>query len=280
MTSPPTPERGPATPFTQTPIPTAAAGAANGRGPGGRTADGAGSASGSRRSAVVRPRRVWGGLVLALLGFAVACVGLVSSAWLLAAGGVVVVVVGGCVSWAGGIMHDATTGLHLRDELRAVRDGTAHPGVAAGAQTGSTEAHAEAARQTRVTQQVLDQAHQARATAWTRPAGWTLLLIAAVLLVSQWELVAHTVTGRTNSYRDTAVTTVLALAGLRLAFAPGRHHIAAGLTALAGLGLVLNGLLAGHDHTGLTVLEVTAGAVALVCAVAATVSPASGRRSR
>lgn len=231
----------------------------------------------SRRSPVVRPRRVWGGLALALLGVALASVGLVSSLWLLVGGGVAVMVVGGFLSWAGGVMADATTGLNLRGELRAVRNGSTHPGVAAGDQAGSTAAHAEAARQNRVTQQVLDQAHRASATTWTQPAGWTLVLVAAVLLVAQWGLVAHTATGRTNSYRDTAVAIVLGLTGLRLALTPGHHNVAAGTIAVCGLGLFLNGLLADHDHMSLTILETAAGAVTLLCGVAAAVSPSTGR---
>jgi drug/metabolite transporter (DMT)-like permease len=217
---------------------------------------------------------VWGGLALALLGVAGAGIGLMSSSWLLVVAGGLVLAVGACLGWAGGVMHDATTGLSPRREFHAVRDGTTHPGVAAGAQTGSPAAHDEAARQSRLTQQVLDQAHQATPAGWTRPAGWTLLLVAAVLLVSQWEVVAHTATGRTNSYRDTALVVVLALTGLRLALTPKPHRVAAAVAGLAGLVLLLTGVLAGHDHTSLAVVEGTTGVLTLVCAAAAAFSPA------
>ena len=241
-------------------------------GAGSSPAHGTGSTSSTRRHTLVRPRLVWSGLALALLGVVVAGVGLMSSAWLLVGGAVLVLVIGACLSWAGGAMHDATTGLDLHDELRAVRDGTTHPGVRAGAQTGSTAAHEEAARQTRVTQQVLDQARHTSASDWTKPAGWTLLLVAAVLLVSQWELVAHSATGRSNSYLDTAVAIVLALVGLRQALTPGPHRITAALAGLSGLGLTLNGVLATHDHASLAVVETAGGLVALLCAAAATLS--------
>ena len=271
MTGSPTPERDPARRPTRAAT-TAASGVSPREGAGARAADGLGMSAGTRGVTTVRPRRVWVGLAVALLGVALAGIGLATSTWPVVGGAVAALVVGGCLSWAGGVMHDASTGLNLREELHAARHDTTHPGVAAGAQTGSIAAHQEAARQGRVTQQVLNQAHQASTDAWMRPAGWTLLLIAAVLLVSQWELVAHTTTGRANSYRDTGVAIVLALTGLRLALTRGRHPVAAAVAGLSGLGLLLNGLLAGHDHLSLAVVETAAGAIALACAAGAALS--------
>jgi drug/metabolite transporter (DMT)-like permease len=274
MTGSPDQERGTAMRFTRTPTPTRAPWVSSGDGAGHIGSEDVSPTSGTRRGTVVRPRRVWGGLALALLGVAGAGIGLMSSSWLLVIAGGLVLALGACLSWAGGVMHDATTRLDLRSELQAVRDGTTHPGVAAGAQTGSPAAHDEAARQSRVTQQVLDRALQATPAGWTRPAGWTLLLIAAVLLVSQWVVVAHTATGRSNSYRDTALAIVLAFTGLRLALTRGPHRVAAVLTGLAGLVVLLTGVLAGHDHTSLAVVEGTTGVLTLVCAAAAAFSPA------
>jgi hypothetical protein len=42
---------------------------------------------------------------------------------------------------------------------------------------------------------------------------------------------------------------------------------------LAGIGLVLAALLAGHDRTGLAVVEAACGALAVLCAVACWVRP-------
>jgi hypothetical protein len=215
--------------------------------------------------------------MLVLLGVSLAGTGLMTASWPVAGAGVVLTVTGSYVSWVGGVMNDATIGLSPRFELRAVRDGSSHPGVAAGAQIGDPAVREEAARLSLVTHQVLARAHATPSPAWTVPAGWTLLLVAAVLLVSQWELVAHTTTSRANSYRDTALAIVLGLSGLRLACTPGRHRVAAAAVALSGAGLVLNGLLADHDQLGLAVVETTAGAVAFLCAAATVLSTAVSR---
>jgi hypothetical protein len=92
--------------------------------------------------------------------------------------------------------------------------------------------------------------------------------------MSQWELVAPTATGRSNSFRDTGFAILLGLGGLRLAVAPGLHPIAASITIFAGLGLVLGGVLAHHSGTGLATVEVASGCLALLSSLIAFVSPA------
>jgi peptidoglycan/LPS O-acetylase OafA/YrhL len=104
---------------------------------------------------------------------------------------------------------------------------------------------------------------------WSLAAGWVLMLVVAVLTAAQWELVAPTTTGRDNSFRDTGLSILLGLAGVRMLTARGaRHPVATAVTLLAGLGLVLAALLAPHDRTGLAVVEAACGALALLGAVA------------
>lgn len=224
---------------------------------------------------VVRPRRVWSGLALALIGFALACVGLMLRSEPLSVGGVVILVLGACLGWAGGVMHDATTGFTPRQELRAVRDGTARAGVIPGAQANTPAARDEAERVSRTTHRLQKAARTPNDLRWAPVAGWTLLLVAAVLMVSQWELVPHTTTGRVNSFRDTAAAILISLSGLRLALTRGRHLMAVAVAGTAGAGLVLTGVLAAHDHATVSALEATAGVVVVLAAVIGATSATS-----
>lgn len=232
-----------------------------------RTSVTEGSGPTSSGSAVVRPRRVWGGLGLVLLGFALASLGLVLRSWPMSVGGVIVLAAGACLSWAGGVMHDATTGFTPSQELRAVREGTTHQGVAPGAQTSTPGARDEAVQLSRTTHRLQAAARTPNDLRWAPAAGWTLLLVAAVLMVAQWELVAHTTAGRANSFRDTAAVILISLSGLRLALTPGRHLVAAAVAGLAGSSLVLSGVLAAHDHAAVAALEAVAGVVVVLGAL-------------
>jgi hypothetical protein len=99
-------------------------------------------------------------------------------------------------------------------------------------------------------------------------AGWALLLVCLVLLWAQGTLVAQDPVGRTNSFRDTGVAILSGLVGLRLAMTPGRHPLSAALAAVAGGCLLLNGFFADHHGTGLIVVEIACGSLALLAAIA------------
>lgn len=112
-------------------------------------------------------------------------------------------------------------------------------------------------------------------------AGWALLLVTLVLLWAQGTLVAQDPVGRTNSFRDTGVAILSGLVGLRVAMTPGRHPVGAALAAVAGGCLLLNGFLAQHHGTGLIVVEIACGAVAVLAAIAVwSTGPATPRDSR
>lgn len=99
-------------------------------------------------------------------------------------------------------------------------------------------------------------------------AGWALFLISLVLLWAQGTLVARDPVGRTNSFRDTAIAILVGLVGIRAGMTRGRHPVCAVLAAVVGGCLVLNGLLAEHHGTGLVVVELACGFLALLAAVA------------
>ena len=226
---------------------------------------------------LVRPRWVWGGLLLAVVGAGTLSWGVVSLSWASSLVGAALLLLGAGAGLRGGVLYDAVPTLAARHQLRQAVDGDVHPGIA----PGDTLATPAARQDALATNQAL---HAREAAAqhqgevhWAPVAGWLLLLLGAVLTVSQWELVAPTATGRGNSLRDTAVAIVLGLAGLRIAVVPGRHRIATGLTGLAGIGLILAALLADHDHQSLAVVEAAGGCVAALCSLAAAASPSAGR---
>lgn len=233
-----------------------------------------------RRHHLVRPRWVWAGLVLALIGACVLGLGVSAVSWTLSITGTVLLLVGAAGSLRGGVMYDAVPSFALGKELRQVREGDAHEGVAPGETITSPQARKDALETNQTTRELEAAAHHRTNVQWAPVAGWLLLLVTAVLIMPPWELVAPTATGRSNSFRDTGLAILLGLGGLRLAVAPGRHSIAAGITLLAGPGLVLGGLLADHAHPGLAIVEVTSGCLAILCSLIAYVSPAPNPRDQ
>ena len=232
------------------------------------------SAPGLRRARhLVRPRWVWGGLAGALSGAVVLSIGVVVLSVPLSLTGTVLLLLGAACSVRGGVLYDAVPGFSPRRELRQVRDGSVHPGVAAGDMVDTDRARRDAVASNHLTRDLERAAHHPERAQWAPVAGWTSMLITATLVVSQWNLVAHNATGASNSFRDTVWAILLGLCGLRVAVVPGRHRIAAAVILISGLGLVLGGTLAEHDHLGLQLVEVTCGCLAVACALAAYLSP-------
>ena len=222
---------------------------------------------------LVRPRWVWGGLLLALIGAGTLGLGLIVLSATVSVVGATVLLLGATASLRGGVLYDAVPNLAVRREFHQVREGDVHPGTAPGDTLPTTAARRDTAETNRSTRSREAAALHHGDVRWAPVAGWILLVVTIALTASQWELVAPTVTGRANSFRDTGLAILLGLTGLRTALAPGRHGIAATTAVLAGLGLVLGGLLAGHDHAGIAVVEVTSGCVAILCALSAYLSP-------
>jgi hypothetical protein len=226
-----------------------------------------------RAQHVVRPRWVWGGLAGALSGAVVLSIGVVLLSAPLALTGTVLLLLGAACSVRGGVLYDAVPGFSPRQELRQVRDGTVHQGVAAGDMVGTDRAQRDAVASNHLTRDLERAAHHPEQAQWAPAAGWMCMLITATLVVSQWNLVAHNATGASNSFRDTGWAILLGLSGMRVAVVAGRHRISAAVILVSGLGLALGGMLAEHDHFGLEVVEVTSGCLAVACALTAYLSP-------
>lgn len=223
------------------------------------------------RHPLVRPRWVWGGLAVALTGLFITAVGVVTLSWTLSVLGTALLMAGIAGGFRGGVQHDSVSSFDLTTELRQARDGAVHE-ASAGRSRPSEAARREATESNRVTREV--ECAAARTQVASAPlAGWVLLLSSVAILAAEWQMFAATQAGRNNDFRDTGLTVVLALTGLRLALSRGRHPVAVRVAALAGLCLILVGLLAGHDREAVAALEVVAGVVAILVSLTAGVSP-------
>jgi hypothetical protein len=203
-----------------------------------------------------------------IAGTCIAGYGVDVLSWWWSLAGVVVMAIGGSTALAAGVLHDVQGAGGVRAELRDLREGNVHQGVVAG-ETRSTPAARRTSLELDRRRVALEQAARvAPRPAPVRPAAGTLLLIALFLVVSQWELYPIGIPGQDNAMRSLGCAIVLGLTGLRVLTAvPGqRHRISAGLAALAGLLLLLNGLLASHDRLSTGVAEVICGVLAVVAA--------------
>lgn len=216
---------------------------------------------------LVRPRWVWGGLVLALGGLGALGVGIAMMSLWLSAVGSGLLAVGVVCSVAGGVMYDAVPHFDAGRELDQVLHGTVHEGVYPGATTHESRPHRSVSQPARNEDPALDVASGAPPPV-APVAGWILLGVAAFLVISQPWFIGHSATGRQSAFRDAGLAIVVGLAGLRIATGFRTRPIAIGLATLGGMALVLGGLLAHHDAAGLAIVEVTCGAVAIIAALA------------
>ena len=201
----------------------------------------------------VRPPFSWGGLGLMIVGGIVAGVGfaIISTPWIV--GGLIVVVLGAASALYGGLFYDIEGhGASLDDEKRVV------PGATATAKDPELRHDVE---------QEEDELSTIRDRPGVRPglqkpAAWLLLIIAAWLICSQGVFYERTPVGRIGTLRAGGAGLLIALPALYLALVRG-SRVAAGLCALAGVGLILGGLLAAHDQTRSMVNEILCGVLVL-----------------
>lgn len=214
--------------------------------------------------APVRPRAVWGGLLVAVLGLCVVGAGLSALSWTWSALGVLALAVGGGLMWRGGVMHDAHATKPVDHELRDVREGGTHEGVSAQQDLGSEKARRRAAFVTEQTRALLESRTHAPAPP-LRPIGVAVLLVLGVwLLIAQYALgYPFTVLGQNSALRDLGPGLVVLLAGFRLRQA-GPSRVATALCALCGIALLVFGLAVPHDAARVQWNEIVSGLLVLV----------------
>jgi hypothetical protein len=228
---------------------------------------------GQRRSAaLVRPRWVWGGLAVALVGLVVLALGIVLLSTPVSVVGAVVAVAGAAASVRGGVVYDARSGAGPAQEAEEVEQGDVHQGVDPDATVQDRGVRRDAVETTARTDAVLS-ARPTAEPALAPGAGWFLLGVAVVIVLTQPWLVGHTAVGRSSALRDGGLAIVVGLAGLRIAAGTGRQVLGVVVALLGGTGLLLGGLLAEHERTTLAVLEVVCGGLVVVAALLALARP-------
>jgi hypothetical protein len=218
-----------------------------------------------QRQHQVRPRVVWTGLGIALIGAVLAAVGIMADSVTISLVGAAVTLVGAGVGWAGGALYDAVPAAAFGNEIHRIASGQAREGIVAGQMVDDPVARRAARRTAERTARIEQDAARWRGGSLTGPAGAVMLLVALVLVLAQWSFVHDDVTGRLDSYGETITATILGLAGLRCVSAARRHRIASTVAMVAGVAIVLQGVLVGHDTASLAVLEIACGAVAIGC---------------
>ena len=223
----------------------------------------------------VRPRAVWAGMILAIAGAGMACMGGVRLSWAWSVAGALLLVIGAGVAWRAGILRDTHSG-DPRTELDQVARGGVRQGTSPG-ETLSSDAARRTSRAMDRRRLLLERAaHTAPRPGLVRPAAGLLLLAAVFLLVSQWELYPLELPGQTNAGRALGCAIVIGACGMHvLESGPRRpHRVAGASSAVAGLLLLLNGVLADHDARAVAAVETVVGL--LICLAGAVVLTARG----
>lgn len=214
----------------------------------------------------VRPRLVWGGTLVAVLGCCAAAVGGVLLSWTWTLIGGALLALGATAAYRGGIMRDTSSG--VRSELAHFIHGEDRQGVSPGDMVTSSRAEATA-RRVDCRRRRLERA--AATTPWrfpVRPTGGALVMVTIVLLVSQWELYPLELPGQSNATRALGCAIVVGIAGMRIIEAGPGHPLTVSIvtTAAAGILLALNGAVADHARTATAAVEMSCGLLCAICA--------------
>lgn len=229
----------------------------------------------------VHVRFVWSGLAVALVGSLVLGVGIGMLSWPVSLVGAALTALGAAISVLGGALLDARPEFSVVEEIREVEHGRVQRGVVPGQMIDDRRAGADATR-TSETVRAVQAARRdyARSKRWirgralARPAGATLMVVTLGMYVLVGSLVTSTPTGHTVALEDMGLSIVLAIAGFRLLTVPGLHPFAAGTALVAGVLLVLQGLLGTHGDSALGPIEATCGFLAVAAALTAWLSRA------
>lgn len=217
----------------------------------------------------VRPRQAWGGIAVAIVGLGGVSLGLmVMNAWLDWVSGALLVA-GLLTAWHGGVAYDMRAQASPRRELHEVRAGDEHAGVSSQAHVVEPRARATAEAVTKRSEAILARGAATPPRSWRRPASYGLVVLGAWLFLAQWFLsYPFTPVGQTSALRDTGVSVVLVLCGLRLRLrAPSRATST--VVALTAVLLILAVFLA-HD-SALTKWDEAGVGVLALCLGSATV---------
>lgn len=195
---------------------------------------------------IVRPREVWGGVVLAIVGMALVAWGVIGGSVAIAVGGVVVGAVALGIAWRGGILYDAHARSDLTAELEAVEEGAEYHGASPEQNVRARLPRRESEEIARRRRRVDTRPQEPLSTSSARAAPTLLLALAAWTFFGQFLLaLPFEETAVDTRIRVSGIAVALALAALALRQA-SPSKIALGVSALCGLALVLSFFLAPH----------------------------------
>ncbi|CAN5520984.1 hypothetical protein BH11ACT8_BH11ACT8_28040 [soil metagenome] len=226
-----------------------------------------------RGDRTVRPRGVWGGLAVAVLGLVLAGAGGVLSAWGLLVAGSVLVVVGAVTACRSGALYAVHTPADAATTAHEIVTDETYQGSAPGDLIDSAPAREKSRSLDHRREAIERQRSRTPVPALAPGAGIVLVLMAIGLLVAAGAFFPHTSVGSANADRALGCAIVAAATGMRFLLSPGRHQVFAAAAGLAGGGLILSGVIASHDRAGTVPLDVTCGAVVVLAAIICWASP-------
>jgi protein-S-isoprenylcysteine O-methyltransferase Ste14 len=218
----------------------------------------------------VRPRLVWSGTGLMIVGVIGVGVGLMirtsstdAGRWVIGAG-FLALLVGLLVAWWGGIGQD-TKG-SSEDHGHEVVSGQAHTGISSQAKIVGPSVQRRAELDARRTLSLERQALTTSVPTLRFPGAVVLMVIGAWLCLDQWLIdYPFSVSGQNAVLRDVGLGVVLVLSGLRLQRARGSRRVSV-IVLLAGALLVLIALFFANGSSLVRGNEFVAGVLTLVAA--------------
>lgn len=204
----------------------------------------------------VRPRWVWAGLALLLIGAVVGGigVGIDSAPWWIV--GLVIFLLGAAMAWRGKLVYDVSSSLSISETAGDIAEGNARVGRDPKDRAADREIKADARHTTLVKHEMLTESYPRPRL--TSLGSGLLIGCAAWLAIAQWTVYPESASGNDAGLRDVGVAVVLALAAFALRL-PRPEPQAWGLCLLCGAALIVFGVLFSHDRATSTASELVTG---------------------
>jgi hypothetical protein len=228
----------------------------------------------------VRPRVVWAGVALVLVGMAGLALGMTLLGPAAGVLGGMSCLVGLVVAWRGGLLHDMRRRDAARQELVATRQGIVEEGVSSRDEDGGPRARRHAEELARDKQARLARASHQAAAPILPASTLVLLILGAWLLLGVFVLgYPYTVAGQNSELRALGFAIVLMLATLWL------RHVGPSLPAAllclgVGILVLLGGLFLPHTSARVAGNEIVVGTLVIAAAAVTTVVTVRVRRQR